>query len=353
MKISITADVHLRTREDYPERYNALEDIFKTTQAKDIDQLIIAGDLFDEDFQNYSEFERICKDFSDVTVHVIPGNHDPSLESSRFIEKNVRVYSEPQIVDLGCPFLFMPFSHKTTMGQAIASFDDPLEANNWVLVGHGDYYGGTAKANPYEPGTYMPLHRSDVESFRPKTVLLGHIHLPTQEQPIYYPGSPCGLDISETGRRSFLVYDTEYHEITSYNVKTDVLFFQESFVTVPRQDEVERIEADIHKRIESWDLSTDELEKVRLRVRARGYCLDRRAVGEVLNSRFKRYEFYKIDGPDVSDLESCSDDGLRLLTEEVEKLVPDESLIDGAMELVPSRDEIIHQALHVIYNKGK
>ncbi|MCH7491211.1 MAG: metallophosphoesterase, partial [Gemmatimonadetes bacterium] len=69
MRISVTADVHLRTRAEHSERYNALENIFQQTITAGIEKLLIAGDLFDKDFQNYSEFEHLCKKYSTLELH--------------------------------------------------------------------------------------------------------------------------------------------------------------------------------------------------------------------------------------------------------------------------------------------
>tara|TARA_Y100000310_G_C20324759_1_gene642424 strand:+ start:549 stop:722 length:174 start_codon:yes stop_codon:yes gene_type:complete len=55
MKIAITGDVHLTRKSEHPERYNAIENIMDQLIANNIDNLIIAGDLFDADTNNYSE----------------------------------------------------------------------------------------------------------------------------------------------------------------------------------------------------------------------------------------------------------------------------------------------------------
>ena len=61
MKIGMTADIHIRARKEYPERYNALIDIFNQCSDLGVEHLIIAGVLFDKEMQNYNEFESICK----------------------------------------------------------------------------------------------------------------------------------------------------------------------------------------------------------------------------------------------------------------------------------------------------
>ena len=66
MKIAVTADAHLRAEAGHPERYNALENVFAQTVEAGIENLIIAGDLFDKDFQDYSKFEKLCRNHTSL-----------------------------------------------------------------------------------------------------------------------------------------------------------------------------------------------------------------------------------------------------------------------------------------------
>ena len=61
MKIAITADNHLRTREEHPERWLAFENILSQLDAAEIRHLVISGDLYDKEYDNYSEFDQINK----------------------------------------------------------------------------------------------------------------------------------------------------------------------------------------------------------------------------------------------------------------------------------------------------
>ncbi|MEO1999083.1 MAG: metallophosphoesterase [Planctomycetaceae bacterium] len=352
MKIAVTADVHLTTRGQHPERYNALASILERVEELGTSQLIIAGDLFDHNVQDYSEFEELCTKHAGVNIHVIPGNHDPGLKASHIVSPNVRVYSEPTIVDMGMRFLFVPFRTGLTMGEAVAPDRDQLESQAWVLVGHGDYCGGSRRANPYEPGTYMPLSRSDVERFRPRTVLLGHIHLSIDETPIHYPGSPCGLDISETGQRRFLIYDTNTGTPTPQTIQTDVIFFQETFTIVPRADEVDRLKEEIQRRIEGWSLDDVDLARAQVRVEARGFCLDRQAISDTLASAFRGIAKYKNASPDVGSLSVSTNGELEWLASRVEQLIDEVHLPAARGSDEPERAELIDHALRVIYGEG-
>ena len=74
MKIAITADCHLNP--NYLERRDILKKIFEEINSRKIDKLFILGDLFDRAQQNYSEFDALLKEFPNIEVYLIPGNHD-------------------------------------------------------------------------------------------------------------------------------------------------------------------------------------------------------------------------------------------------------------------------------------
>jgi DNA repair exonuclease SbcCD nuclease subunit len=63
MKIGITADLHLKSKDETPERYNALENIIADLRSKNINRLIVAGDLFDRERYNYNDFDAFCKQY--------------------------------------------------------------------------------------------------------------------------------------------------------------------------------------------------------------------------------------------------------------------------------------------------
>jgi len=353
LKIAVTADVHLTTREDQPARFNALANIFASLADLKIDQLIIAGDLFNKDIRNYSEFETLCKEHPDLTVHVIPGNHDPSVEQKRFATGNVFAYGKPTQVEFGeTTFLFIPYQAATSMGEAIATNSDGLEAGKWVLVGHGDYCRGIRQTDADEPGTYMPLFRSDIDRFQPRTALLGHIHIHSSKDNVHYPGSPCGLNIREVGQRHFLVYDTETAEISSHRIQTDVLFFQESFMIVPREDELDRLATEIQRRIEAWGLDESELKRVQLRVAARGFCIDKQKISDLLQERFGQFTQYKDAPPNVDDLSVSTNEELVFIAKCVEQSIDELDWQTSPEDDKPDRDEIMSQALRVIYGGG-
>ena len=143
-------------------------------------------------------------------------------------------------------------------------------------MGHGDYLSGTRDPNNYESGVYMPLGRSDIEYYDPSRVILGHIHKKMETGKVSYPGSPCGMDINETGRRSFIILDTSDLSITERTVNSDYLFFIENLLALPTSNEFEDIKNKIAGFVKSWDLSKDEVLKARVRLKVKGYTSDKK-----------------------------------------------------------------------------
>ena len=350
MKIAVTADVHLRGRDESPDRYRALESVMEQSRGEGIGHVIVAGDLFDGEFRNYSDFEGLCRQYEDLQVHVIPGNHDAGINEKSIVGANIHVYAEPQAVDMdGTCFLFLPYTPATTMAQRIAEWGGQPSNDPWVLIGHGDYYGGVRESNPLEPGTYMPLTRSDVDRLGAQAVLLGHIHKSDQWGGVSYVGSPCGLDISETGMRRFLIYDTDGGNMEDRSVVTDHIYFIESFVVVPVDDEVKVLEQEIERRVEAWGLNHADRAKVCVRVTITGYTTDKRTIHEALEAGFGQYQFYKDEGLNTENLRTATDDQLNAIAQRSREVLEELDWDFGGDE--PEREQVLMAVLTTVYGE--
>jgi len=351
MKIAITADVHLRARKNYPERYKALENILDQMLKDKIDTLIISGDLFDAESQNYAEFDEICNEekYKSIKFYIIPGNHDSQLSAAHITANNVEVISEPKIIPFDkpdCKFFFLPFlKEKTTMGEELAKQTD-LDHDRWVLIAHGDYMTGIREPNPHEPGIYMPLTRKDIENYKPAKVILGHIHKQMDQPIVHYVGSPCSLDINETGRRRFLILDTNNLSITPKIVDTDFLYFNESIVVLPIEDEVGYIKTRIDEMVKRWKIDDSQTTKVRIRVKFRGYSSNPRLFKQTIEKSLAKYTFYENEGPDISEVSSFDDPERIEIVNQVNEKINGMDWESG--EDKPAKDDILIEALHTI-----
>ena len=354
MRVAITADLHLTSRDKAPYRYLALEDILSQMVEMHIETILFAGDIFDASLRNYSEFDALCRDprYRHLHFHLIPGNHDLSLTRAAIAADNVTVYSLPTVVRLGTEgrsFLLLPYEANRTMGERLAEHGTPLSGQAWILVGHGDYTRDRRSRDDHEEGVYMPLTAHDVELFRPSKVILGHIHVPSDQEPVYYTGSPCGHDITETGRRRFLVYDTETQAIQSFCVNTPVIYFDETIMVIPDENEAHYVREIIRARIAAWGLSEAEASRTQVRVKAKGYALDRQRTKQTLIEGFAGFKFYGNGGPDDTELR-LADGGARAnIAQAVKQWLDGPEWPWPVTEDEPTRDEILWAALNLIY----
>jgi len=347
MRIAVTADAHLVAGEAHPERLHALEDILGQLPGLGVDHLIIAGDLFDRDRQGYGEFDALCEQHTGISIELIPGNHDPSLADGHLVTGNVTVHAEPQLVERdGRQVLFAPYAEGAKMGEVISAFSGQLEKGRWILVGHGNYGSGLSTPHPHEPGVYMPLSRRDIDHSQPALVLLGHIHIPTDHPPVYYPGSPCGLDIGETGVRRFLVLDTDDATLTSHTTRTDVVFFSERFVVLPEEGEADRLGAEITERISGWSLDQDMRQRVRVRIDAEGYCENREQIRDVLVEGFSEFTCHD-EAPRLDNLLVNDSPALISLATKVRERIDGIDWEWGGNE--PERADSLLAALAIVY----
>jgi len=352
VKIALSADIHLTSLGSHPERFHALENILSQMKEEEIDTLFIAGDLFDNSLRNYSEFESLCKkkEYRDLRLYIIPGNHDPEISTSSLVADNVRIFTEPEVVEIntkGTPLLMIPYQKGKTMGEVIEHFSLDLALQAWILIGHGDWSEGLRQANPYEPGVYMPLTSRDIDRYQPLQVFLGHIHAPYDSGRIHYTGSPCGLDITETGKRRFLIYDIAKDEIASREVGTDVIYFDETLVMLPMENESAFVYDLVKKVIQSWNITDWDRKKVRARVNVRGYCSNKSALEKELRKDFSDFNFYGDEGPDLSGVSISDDVECRYIAEKVKTSIDELEWPNSADE--PDKDEVLQAALAVIY----
>jgi DNA repair exonuclease SbcCD nuclease subunit len=248
---------------------------------------------------------------------------------------------------MSLPFLFLPYKKNTNMGEVISSFRSELEPDRWVLIGHGDWIAGLREPNPLEPGIYMPLTRTDLISYKPNQVILGHIHKSLDEDNLHYPGSPCPLDINETGRRRFLIVDSETATVREQTVHSEIIYFNETFYIYPVPDETVYIRKKIASRITAWQLSDEERSKVRVRFRLQGYSSDVRELKATVEACFEGFQFYDSDGPDLSQVGLSDDLDKAEIARQMARWIRELKWSPGVHD--PPKEQLLVEALRVIY----
>ncbi len=350
MKIALTADLHLTNQGSHPDRFQAFSDILRKCGSLGIEYLIIAGDLFDQNIRNYSDFESVYRENApdQLMTYIIPGNHDFELTDSAIVLENLKVIGETQIEQLDkLDFLFVPYQNEIMMGEAIAPFRNKLIPHNWILIGHGDWSGSVHVPDPYEKGVYMPLSNSDIINYKPLKAFLGHIHLPLESEIVHYIGSPCPMNVNETGLRHFIVFNTDDHSLEKYVVDCPNIYFQESIVILPVDDECEYLGKLIDKQIRDWELPEGWGDRVKIRVSIKGYTTDRTKILKFLQEKFSPFTFYDPRGPLVDQVNQSIDPDKASIAQEVKKWI--DNLAWEGNDPEPTKEDILAEALKTIY----
>lgn len=283
MKIAFTADLHLKSKVQSIERYNALFSMVEKVRQMKITNIIICGDLFDQDYPSYSDFDNFCKSNNDLNFFVIPGNHDSILNDKYFTSSNIKVINQSEIVNFDdSSFLFIPYNFNKSIDEEVSRFltvcekEEERSFENYVLIGHGDYITSSfnININGYEDGLYMPLTPNTINKYNFKKVILGHIHKPSNFGKVYYPGSPFPINTTETGKRSFIVYDTSNDNIDRIFIDTDFIYLNIEILSFPGEDEFSLIKKQIDKYIFNYNLKENELKKVILLLKIKGFTKD-------------------------------------------------------------------------------
>ena len=366
MKLSITADVHLSAH--YPERSKALENILQQTEREGISDLIIAGDLFDTDGDDaaYAHFLNPCRNHPKLKIHLIPGNHDTEKSMRDLNLGNLVKYTEPTWVSFeDASFLFIPYLKGMSMSEVLKSQWGTIDRSSSCIVAHGDFIDGLREPNPREKGIYMPLCKPDLTKNSLRRVFLGHIHKPTPiDQPISgkvtYPGSPQGLDITETGERRFLIYDTQADSLLSKSIHSPFIFFDEKFFVVPSDVEVNYLLNDLRNRAELNNWSQLQ-ERAITRFTVEGFTQNKDELVNCFTTEIKKLgiKIYQSSGsspepnPNFDRLISAKDDQLNTVAQKA--LLEIESLSESFWNFddlnSPSLEEVKMAALKSIYQK--
>lgn len=350
MKIAITADCHLNP--NYPERKDVLKKIFEEINSRKINTLFILGDLFDKAQQNYSEFDALLREFSDIEVYLIPGNHDYNVSQAHFVSSNLKVITEPKFISFAnVNFLFVPYKGGKTLDEVVAEQLYKKE-EKVILLSHGDYISTFHyRPNPYEEDKiYMPLSSLTIEKFKLEKVFLGHIHKPSEYGKVLYPGSPCPVDSSETGKRSFLIFNTENLECERVLIDTPYLYFKSEMLVYPVDNGLELLEKNLENLISSWDLPFEDIRKVKLYLSLTGYFNNKlelkQKVEEFFHNRKIEIKELNLDGVSVSIHDESFEERKKIFEIIINQKIP--KRID---EINLHEDEIKEEILKIIFGK--
>ncbi len=191
------------------ELMDTFERIINRAKDKNVDFLLLAGDLFEGEYFNIGDIKRLRDMLSEVdntNIVISTGNHDPlnkgNMYNSIYWPKNVHIFDSKGISSLSFDELNTviwgySWDRKEEKTDPLSNFK--LEDNEKIniLLIHGDL---TNRNSPY-----LPIDKNRLESIGFDYVALGHIHKPQFiTDNIAYCGSPEPLDFGEQGEHGII-----------------------------------------------------------------------------------------------------------------------------------------------------
>ena len=347
MQIAITGDVHLN--EKNVERLKNLERIFEDLRKQNIKNLIIAGDLFDKGYNGNNTFDTLSKKFPDITIRLLPGNHDPDLKKEQFAAKNITVYSKPVFETIGnFEFLFLPYSQGKSMEEVLIESQPGanLTAKKWILVSHGNYGPYNRKDSGGEKG-YFPISDKFIRKYRPFRVILGHVHKPSDIGRVHYPGSPFPKDKNETGQRRYLVLDSEDGSVEPHYLDFTPFYLQWDVFVIPTDNESGELEKQIDKlyRTEKDTYQGENfLNNMRLYIRVNGYTTSRDGFTDKLKAILKNHSIEAAE-IDIDNLKQSDKEDLNEIAKEAY-----EKIMNREFEYPEAKKIAVMEAFKLIYS---
>ncbi|MGZ3422610.1 MAG: metallophosphoesterase family protein [Polyangiales bacterium] len=303
MRIVHAADLHVDSPMRGLERYegapvdrvrHATRDAFvrviDTCLAESASFLILAGDVFDEDWKDYNtgiffvaQLQRLraigCR------VLVLRGNHDFELTRALKWPDLVYEFAPPKagrkgqntfvFEAEGVAFHGVSYPSQKIEQSLLPEYPAPLAG----LLNFGVLHTNATSTSDH--ARYAPCTPTELAEFGYDYWALGHVHRHAvlSESPwIVYPGNTQGRHANETGKKGCIVIDVEAPRIEGIRfVDTSVMRFHRLEVALEREDGVE----ELHERVSTAiaDAVTEsEGRLAAVRVIVRGACRAHAAV---------------------------------------------------------------------------
>lgn len=259
MKIVHTADLHLK--QGFPARLEVLGQLLEQAAANGAELFVIAGDLFDSDYDADALRKEVRSLFAArrFQIAIVPGNHDEhSYSAQTDYGGNVILFHQlpHQVVSIGGMRVGgIPFQSRR--------FDEcrrGLPPDLDLLVTHGTLCDASflAVVADDERFDYLPIEPSALDGIA-RCVLLGHIHSRSFERVygttrVIYPGSPLALSTKNVEPRCYYQIDLTAEGVAARAVEiTAAPYWQRrSFVVIPEGESAVRQEVAAY--LESLDV---------------------------------------------------------------------------------------------------
>lgn len=227
----------------------ALDNLVNLVLSEKAPLLIIAGDLYDGDWQDFKtglyfvkQMQRLGEE--GVRVAVIRGNHDAAntMTKTLILPENVKIFRDRKpetwvLDDLGIALHGQSYSTQEVTENLAISYPDPIPEMLNVGILHCLISGAKGHL-PYAPCTLDQLAAKGYDYWA-----LGHVHEHAilKELPlIVYAGCSQGRHIKETGEKGCLLVESDNGILKAEFVALDVLRWTKITVDISGVENIEQ-----------------------------------------------------------------------------------------------------------------
>jgi DNA repair exonuclease SbcCD nuclease subunit len=225
----------------------AVERLIDIAIDEEVDFLVIAGDLYDNDARSVQantflaeQFERL--DDIGIPVYLIYGNHDPVGRATTYVDlpQNVHEFDDEEAEEVAFPDESAPEAYiwgqsYTTRHESRSMYSRFTPTDDSVPT-IGVLHTGLDPDNQ----RYVPVARSNLEGKEGIHYwALGHIHDPrvyTVNQPVAFPGIPQGRQANESGLGGGYLVELTTDDVSMEFVPTSPVVWQTIDVDVSELD---------------------------------------------------------------------------------------------------------------------
>lgn len=257
MKFIHIADMHIGSSfmSSCPDRNTASErreDLFRAfnkvivaCKKREVDLLLIAGDLFEDELVRASDVSRLADGFRripEVRVVIAAGNHDYIYEKSFYnlveFPENVTIFrndslEKVEFADINTNIYGLSFNRKHYTEDIVEIPQLDSGANNILLL-HCDVLSKTSN--------YLPVSGNKLVQAGFDYCALGHIHKSCKVGAnAVYCGSTEPLDFSETGSHGYILGSIEDGRVSMKLIRTNIKQFASLELNVTGIDSLEDI----------------------------------------------------------------------------------------------------------------
>ena len=207
----------------------ALENLVELVRHEQADLLVIAGDLYDGDWNDYSTGQFFVKQMAiladlGIPVVIASGNHDAASQITRSLRlpDHVRMLGAdaPESIrfdDLNVVVHGQSYAQRDVQANLAAAFPRRVPG----VVNIGVLHTSAAGYDGFK--TYAPCSKADLEGLQYNYVALGHVHtrqpVVEGEFPAWFSGNLQGRHVHETGPKGALVVDLDVDRPAEVNFR--------------------------------------------------------------------------------------------------------------------------------------